>query len=242
MKFTFKIWDKIKEAWPIYKTQFSMFLLLILVTMVIKVVGNSDGVILPILSFFVGVGLYYLWIRYSLDLVDKKDFNPFKKESLPSLKQYWNFLKLIVLLFFIYIASLILFIVPLLYISGRLMFATYLSVEKNQGARLCIKESWNMTKGYGWILFWKGFLICLFIFIGFIILLVGGLITYPIGIIVMAMMYREFLKMKSLASVAADTVTPSPEPVKELPKEEILAEVKEEVKEVVKEENPEIIN
>lgn len=235
MKFTFKICEKIKEAWPIYKSQFSMFLLLILVTLVVKLIGAMDSWILYVVSTLLGLVLSFVWLRYSLALADKKEFKPFTKEALPTFKQFWNFLKLIILLSIIYLFSFILLIVPFFYVSGRLMFTVYLVIEKNLGARASIKESWKMTEGYGWVVFGKSFLVGLFMFVGFIAFFIGALITYPVGAIVLAMMYREFQKMKSLTPIEMA----KSEEVKESPKEEAKEEIKEEAHEVVKEENTE---
>ena len=197
MQFTFKIWAKIKEVWPIYKLHFGTFILLLVITLVVKAVGSGHNLILATLSYVVSLILAYIWIRFGFSLVDKKDFNPFSKEALPSLPQFWNLFKTIILYMLSILGGIILLVIPGLYVCGRLIFAIYLSVEKNQGARITIEEAWNMTKGYGWQLFWKSFLIGLFMAVGFIVFFVGGFVTYTIGFIIMIMMYREFSKMKS---------------------------------------------
>jgi hypothetical protein len=196
MQFTFKIWGKIKEAWPIYKLHFGTLILLFAITLIVKAVGSGHNKILAILSYVVGLILTYIWIRLGLSLVDKKDFNPFSKEALPSLLQFWNLFKTMILYMLCVLGGMILLVIPGLYVCGRLIFAVYLSVEKNQGARVTVEEAWNMTKGYGWKLFWKSLLIGLFMAVGFIVFFVGGFVTYPIGFIVLLMMYREFSKMK----------------------------------------------
>ncbi|MFA6251095.1 MAG: glycerophosphoryl diester phosphodiesterase membrane domain-containing protein [Candidatus Paceibacterota bacterium] len=222
MKFTFKIWSKIKEAWPLYKGHLGTLLIMMMLTMVAQFIGIKDHAILIVLSFIVSLLVSYIWIRLVLNLVDGKSFNPFTKEALPSLSQFWNFFKTFILSALCILGGFILFIVPAFYISGRLMFVMYLSVEKNQGARATIKEAWAMTKDYGWVLFWKNFLIGLFIALGFVVFFIGSFITYPIGLIVTFMMYREFYKFKMQNPKAP----PSPEVVSELPKETIKEEIK----------------
>lgn len=150
-----------------------------------------------VISYVVSILISYMWIRFVLNLIDKKDANPFKKESFPTLSQYWNLFKTMIIYSLCVLVGFILFIVPGFYVAGRLLFAVYISIEKNQGARVTIKEAWRMTEGYGWILFWKSFVIGLFIALGFIAFFVGSFITYPMGMIVMGMLYRDFLKMKS---------------------------------------------
>jgi len=228
MQFTFKIGAKIKEAWPIYKENFGTLLLLTVITAIVKIIGSSDNWTLIILSFIVGLLLSYIWIRFILDLVDKKESNPFSKKAIPTFLQFWNFIKTVILSSLCILAGFILFIVPGLYISGRLMFAIYLSIEKNQGARVTIKEAWNMTKGYGWKLFWKSFVIGLFMVAGFIVFFVGGLITYPLGLIVLIMMYNEFLRMKMQFPLNTAPISANTDEKKEEVKEDIQEEKKEE--------------
>lgn len=197
MEFIFKIGSKIKEAWPLYKENLGTFLLLMIISIIVKVLGSDNhNWILIIISYVVSLLLVYVWFRFVLSLVDKKDFKPFSKEALPTLEQFWNLLKTVILYSLCVIIGVILLVIPGIYVSGRLIFAIYISIEKNQGARKTIKETWKMTEGYGWKLFWKSFVIGLFMVLGLIALFIGSFITYPIGMIVMVMMYREFSKMK----------------------------------------------
>ncbi len=140
--------------------------------------------------------LSFVWINFILNLIDNKVSKPFSKKAFPSLLHFWNLFKTTIISSLCIIAGFILFIIPGFYITGRLLFSFYIAIEKNQGARVTIKEAWNMTKGYGWNLFWKSFVIGLFMVIGFVVFFVGGFITYPLGLIVFVMLYREFTKMK----------------------------------------------
>ena len=196
MVFKFKIWDHIKQSWPIYKAHFSILLLLSAVTIIIKSTGADSDLIWTLISYIVGFLLTFIWIKYSLSLVDKKEYDFFTNASIPNLKQYWNITKTIILTVLIIIVGLFLLILPGLYFAGRLLFANYISVEKNQGAIKSISDSWEMTRNNGWILFWKSFVIFLFVMLGFVLFGVGALVTYPIGCIVLAMMYRDFQKNK----------------------------------------------
>jgi hypothetical protein len=230
MQFTFKIWDKIKEAWGLYKKHFGVLLLLVIITFVVQMLGYKNNFALSMVLNVLNLFLSYIWIHSILNLIDKKEFTPFSKESLPSLLQFWNLFKTTVLYVLCVLAGFVLFVIPGFYVSGRLMFAIYISVEKNQGARLTIREAWKMTEGYGWKLFWKGFVVGLFMAIGFIIFFVGSFVTYPVGFIVMVMMYREFIKMKTLnpsPSSPDPVVVPSSDIPKDAIKEEIIETPKE---------------
>ena len=201
MKFDFKVYSKIKEAWPMYKKHFGAFILLISITLAFQFIvqGNHgyDDNIFPILvAYILNIVLSFVWIRSMLNLIDNGNFSPFSKESLPTLSEFWDFTKTLILSSLIILGGFVLLIIPGFYFAGRLMFVQYLSVEKKQGARKNISESWNITKGYGWKIFWKSFVIGLFAILGFIALFVGSLITYPLAMIVTAMLYREFFKFK----------------------------------------------
>ena len=169
--------------------------------MVVQFIGsnnnnNDKNWILIVISYILSILLSYIWINFVLSLIDKKDLNPFSRQSFPTLKQYWNLFTTMLLVALCVLVGFILLVVPGFYVAGRLVFATYMSVDKNQGGIKNVKEAWNMTKGYGWKLFWKSFVIGLFIMLGFVALFIGAFITYPIGMIVLLMMYREFSKMK----------------------------------------------
>lgn len=220
MEFKFSVGDKIKEAWPLYKENFGMFILMVIISFVTQSLGNEKHLFLAFVSFIVSILVSYVWIRSIINLVDKKEFKPFEKESFPSISQYWNFLKTVFLSTLVIIVGVIFLIIPGLYLSGRLMFASYISVEKNQGARKSIRESWDMTKDFGWKIFGKGLLVGLFILAGLIALFFGVFITYPIGVIVLVMLYREFSKFKNgTNSIPELTAVP------EMPKPEVKEEV-----------------
>lgn len=196
MKFIFNIDSKFKEAWVLYKEHIKAFLLLTLLTLFISSLTQTDNTILFIIIYTVNILLSYIWIRGTIELIDKKKFTPFSKEIFPSFLQFWNFIKTVFLSTLCILAGLILFIVPGFYIAGRLVFSSYISIEKNQGARKTIKEAWNSTKGYGWNLFWKSLVIGFIILVGLLALFIGIFVTYPLGMIMIAMLYREFSKMK----------------------------------------------
>lgn len=221
MKFEFKIWARVKEFWPLYKRHFWPLFLMMAITMIVQFFGGKDNFVLMFIAFVLSLLISYIWIRFVLNLIDKKDFNPFSKEALPSLLQFWNFFKTFILYTLCVFGGFILFIIPGFYVSGRLAFAIYLSVEKNQGGRVTIKEAWEMTEGYGWLIFWKNFLIGLFIAIGFVVFFVGSFVTYPIGIMVMVLMYREFSKFKMQNPKVDLAINVEPELPKAITEEEI---------------------
>lgn len=196
MNFKFRIRTKIKEAWPLYKENFSIFILFTILIFAAQFI--SDGkhwlpiIVLYILNFIIS----YTWIKSTINLIDGKSFNPFSKSSLPNLIQFWRYLKVVVLVMVFSLVGFALFIVPGFYVVGRLMFAPYMSIEEGGKSWEVIKKSWNMTKGYGWKIFWKSFVVQLFTVAGFLALFVGIFITYPISVIVFVKLYKDFIAFK----------------------------------------------
>lgn len=239
MEFKFKVGSKIKEAWPLYKDSFGLIILLMVVSLAIQMFSSvshtgRDSILLTVVSIIVGILVSYIWIKASLNLIDGKGFNPFQKESLPNLSQFWDFIKTNILVALCVIAGFILFIIPGFYVLGRLFPAKYISVEKNQGARKTIIEAWELTKDRGWYILWKSFLVGLFVLAGFIAIFIGAIITYPVAIIVLSMMYREIIKIKIVPSVSEVPEIPKAEESVEVAKEESKPEAKVEVETTIK--------
>lgn len=218
MKFKFNVCEKIKEVWPIYKENFWTLFAMTIITIVVSVINSKDNWIITLLSYVVSILIFYVWVRLSFALTEKNKFNPFSKQALPTIEQFWNLFKTVILYTIIIFAGILLFVIPGLYLSGRLIFAPYISIEKNQGARKSIKESWEMTRGNGWRIFWKVLLIGLFVFVGVLIIFIGAFITYPIGIMLLVMLYHEFAKFKNDSPV---------EVVDKIPESSIKEEAKE---------------
>ncbi len=64
-------------------------------------------------------------------------------------------------------------LVPGIIVACRLVFVSYLVMDKKLDPIVAVEESWRMTKGYGWTIFLMG-IISFFIYIfGFILLFVG---------------------------------------------------------------------
>jgi hypothetical protein len=65
-------------------------------------------------------------------------------------------------------------IIPGIIIGCRLVFVSYLVMDRKLDPIIAVEESWRLTKGYGWTIFAMGF-VSIFIFIlGFAMLFVGS--------------------------------------------------------------------
>jgi hypothetical protein len=169
--------------------------------------------------YLISVLFYFVWLRLTLNLVDKKELKPFFSKFIPSLTQFGNLILTFILIMFIISIGFVLLIVPGFYFSGRLFPAIYICIDENKNAFDSISKSWEITKDYGWIIFWKSLLIglCMMIVMLIVFILTKGLIginhgfilftvtnsiiqtliVSPILFVVLAMLYREFTKFKS---------------------------------------------
>lgn len=219
---SFKIRENIKEAWQLFKNNLSTFFLILALLYVAESVSEKDNIILSIIVSIVGIFVSYMIIKFLLSIIDKKEFNIFSKKSLPTLRQLWKFFATYIIVVITGMGSFLVFFIPAffilsktiiltsivkilfgfsviglivgIYFAVRLMFALFIVIDEEKGIIESIKESWNITKGNFWKIFWKTFLIELFMVIGFLLFFVGAFITYPIGMILFTMLYRHFKK------------------------------------------------
>ncbi len=64
-------------------------------------------------------------------------------------------------------------IVPGIIIACRLAFVPYLVMDKKLDPIVAVEESWKLTKGYGWTIFFMGFVSFFILILGFALLFVG---------------------------------------------------------------------
>jgi uncharacterized membrane protein len=118
------------------------------------------------------------------------------KEVFDAFKNYLNVVLAALLASSIIIIGFIFLIIPGIIFACRLAFVPYLVMDKNLDPVKAVEESWRLTKGYGWKIFWMAILA---FFIG-----VAGIICLFIGIIFsiiwisasFAAMYQAVLQAK----------------------------------------------
>ena len=206
MKFNFSVSEHIKKSWPLYSKNFGAMVLFGLVYFVAQYMMQKEGsFVVLMLAIVASLVLSYTWIKSLLALIGGHEFRPFSKTMLPRLPELWNYAKTMILTSFFTLVGLILLVIPGIYVAGRLVFAPYIAVSKGYGARKSVRESWDMTREYGWVLVWKTILIGLFGFVGIIALFVGILFTGPMSYIVKAMLYKEFAKFSDKENTDINT-------------------------------------
>ena len=194
--------EAINQGFKLAKKNIVFFIGLFVIVVVVSSIssGIQIGVALekqPVLYLFlnvltfivnavIGIGL----IKISLEFIDGK--KP-KFSDLFYVKPLVNFILASLIRGVITFIGFILFIIPGIIFSIRLQYAPYLIVDKNVPPVDAIKESWEMTKGNTWNLFFFGILLFLVNVLGAILLLVGLFVTVPLTMLATAIVYRKLL-------------------------------------------------
>lgn len=92
------------------------------------------------------------------------------------------------------------FIIPGIIISCKLAFVKYLVMDKKMSAIEAIEESWRMTNGHAWTIFFLGFLSFFIIIFGFLMLIVGIIPAIQYVSSVFASLYESVLVKNGIHS------------------------------------------
>ena len=88
---------------------------------------------------------------------------------------------------------LILIIIPIFYMSIRLFFVLCFIVDQESGATESISQSWTITSGHFWSLFWLFLVILGINILGALAFFVGLLFTIPFSSLILMMAYRQMV-------------------------------------------------
>ena len=162
--------------------------------------GHSPGsVLLGIFALFytlfvinpLNYGAKYLRLK----AIRKTDFEV--KEVFDVFKNYLNVVLAALLASSIIIIGFVFLIIPGIVFACRLAFVPYLVMDKKLDPVKAVEESWRLTRGYGWKIFWMAIL-AFFIGIAGLLCLVFGIIFSIIWIsLAFAAMYQAVLQEKN---------------------------------------------
>lgn len=88
---------------------------------------------------------------------------------------------------------LLLIILPILYMSIRLFFVLCFIVDQESGATESISQSWTITRGHFWYLFWLFIVILGINILGALAFFVGLLFTVPLSSLILMIAYRQMV-------------------------------------------------
>ena len=203
MKKTFTIKTLFKDSWKDYKANWSLFILIGIIFLLVSLLSNLGTTFDPVtetvrqspvivilgwlLQMFIGLG----FIRFMLNLVDGKEH---KVEDLfKGAESFTHFLYFVVVAMLysalVGFGSLLLLIPGIIALIG-FIFAQYLIAEQKTGIFESFKESWKMTSGNRWKILWLMIVLIFFNLLGALALLLGLLVTVPMSYIIYARLYR----------------------------------------------------
>lgn len=101
------------------------------------------------------------------------------KDMFEAFRNYWNAVLANVLVGAIVVVGLVLLIIPGIIFACKLAFTPYLVVDRKMEVTEAVRESWRMTNGHAWTVFFIGLLA--------IPIVIAGAICFGVGIIVAVM-------------------------------------------------------
>lgn len=193
--------DSYGHAWQVVKASFISLLLLIIVLGVFNIPmsvfqehHNYSNVTISVLNVF-GI-IYWLFlmgpIRFGADFVFLKAISGDEfevKEIFSGFNNYLNVVLAHLLYSAIVVFGLFFLIVPGIVFACRLAFVPYLVMDKKLDPVKAVEESWRLTKGYGWKIFWLAMLAIPIIIAGLIALIFGVIVAIIWISAAMATMY-----------------------------------------------------
>jgi hypothetical protein len=197
MEFTFR--DTIKRSWQEYKKNILFFIVLMAVGFLLEELQpNIAQLSIPLFILTIaGILWSYIAIGAALRIVDgeKLQLRPaLFLELLPSFRQFFVFLGIVLLTGILYAAGFILLILPGLYLVGRLLFSSFSyigSTEHAGGVVQSMKYSWHITKGSAlWTSILAFILFMILSMIGVVLFRIGEFLTVPIGLLMLAHVFR----------------------------------------------------
>ncbi len=202
----------IRFGWEVFKKRpwflAGAFLFLTIVTSIISsvsgaVFGDSGAGAIPAfvinlcVQTLAGIGMVALSLKVHDDVADV------------GLKDLWrpqhflNYLGMSILFFFAAVIGFVLFVIPGFIVILTYYFAGYFVVEHSLGPIKALKASARITKGHRLQLLGLFGLVLLVNILGVLCLLVGLLVSVPVGVIAVAHAYRTLARQAGQSPVSA---------------------------------------
>jgi uncharacterized membrane protein len=201
---SFSIKESISFGWTTFKSRpwlfvgvgvlvFAISFLAQLPSKMTDDLSGLNGALLGILAFVISTGVslvldmgktaFYLRAHDSAEHATVRDlWHP---------HPFWKFVGASVLAGLATLIGLILLIVPGIIIAIMVAFSTYAVIDLELGPIEAIKHSARLTKGHRWHLFRFGLVLLGLNLLGFIVLIVGLIVTIPISILAVVHVYRK---------------------------------------------------
>ncbi len=198
----FIISDSFKTAWSVFKKEWITVYAVELLPMAVVFIYNifmgttEEGSALSVvwmlaymvIQFIVSMGL----IKAYLEIIRGKKVSMETFSSVaPKILKYIaaQFLMILIVL-----GGFLLFIIPGIIFSIKFMFTPYLVIDKDMGPIEALKASAKMTDGVKWDLIGFMSAVVVLMYSGALALLVGLIITIPVGTLAYVVLYERLLK------------------------------------------------
>ncbi len=195
-EFEFSTRATLKKVWPLFKKHAWYFVGLSLVMLVFNVFSQkNDNILFNLVVFLASMLWSYVAVSSALAAVDGKEgmlrFDAIKLHF-PSGKQFLLLIGLTFVSAIIMLVGFVALILPGIYFMVRLLFSNFALVDRKEGIKASLRFSWHLVKGdIFWTVLLALMVVAVLMVLGFIALGVGILVTYPLGILFLAVLYRE---------------------------------------------------
>lgn len=196
----FSIGGIIKESWSLTKKNLSFLVPLFAVLFALGLTGNF------FVSYVMDVGILFgfvaqilvslLQMYFSMGVITimlkiVKGEEATWEDLFSQEYNFWQFVWGSILYGLIVFGGFLLLIVPGIIWSITFSFFKYRIVEHGEGARIALRKSAEMTKGYRWKIFLFGFPIIGINILGALCLLIGLFVTIPFSAVAGALLYKK---------------------------------------------------
>jgi hypothetical protein len=206
MNFQFSIGEALKRAWHIYKKHVWFFLGIALVMLILNIASHEreHHFIMQMIIVVAGVVWSYVGISVSLAAVDGKDdllhFGAIKSHF-PTYRLLAKYVIVGVATGLIFLAGLVLLIIPGIYFLVRLTFSKLAIIDRKGSVKQSLRYSWYLVKkDVFWTVFLTVIVSLLLILVG-ALTVVGLLVTYPLAFLMVALLYRALGKREQASVV-----------------------------------------
>jgi hypothetical protein len=149
------------------------------------VLGMGIGIVARLVQVFWSL----VWIRFALSVYDARGLR--LRELVPDSRTYLEFLAVALLYTLLVSVGLFLLVIPGIYLAVRYGLAGFLVADRRADVLDSFRQSSVLTKGVRWRLFWLMVLLSLLNFAGALFLGLGLLITVPMSVFAMTLVYRR---------------------------------------------------
>ncbi len=196
-------WEKVRERILFFAAvTFISYSLANIIMSLNLIAGAMEGALVSLIrlvGWLIYVFIYFFLMAGLITILLKtvkgessslRDFLNKQKYVFPILAGYFLYFLIIA------IGSLFL-IIPGIFLAMRLSFVLLLIIDKSMGPITALKESYRLTKGYGWKLFLLAFIVGPLLFIvGVLAFLVGSFIVPPIFLLAWTFFYDRIITLK----------------------------------------------